>query len=507
MTDLTDHELAVIEMGCAWIDDNADALVDLLDDLVARPSLPGDEGVHDDEGTTVGRLWSFLDDGSDALELDAQPISVEDDYREEPRENVYAVLPGDGDDGFVATSHTDVVPPGPDEDWPGSDPWTMREGVVRRTDDCTVEVAVGDRVEERTIRDRMDRVWRLRGDGEVAALFGRGVYDNKAAIVCLVGSALGLDAALAGTGAALGGDVVHGHLVDEEYYQVGAKNMVGWAGGGNWLGDRYDAYDGWTAAVLEGSYGFVPVVGHRGLVWVTLRVEGESAHASTPELGHNAVLGAAKALAKTDTDAYRDAVAAPFVDDALLGELTVAPGTTIVGGGIERVDPETGSVERGGLNTIPDWCEATFDVRIPRWEGFPGSVDAVEDRLCETVAERASAAAPDVKFSASIGEHDFFPPVALADDREAAADHPLVRTASWAAADTVGYDPGLDVAPGVTDAAFVYHGTHIPTLVEYGPAGALSHEPLEYVERDHVIAGAKAMLKLAVAEVGVTQRS
>lgn len=507
MANLTGRELAVVETGCAWIDDNADTLIDLLNDLVARSSLPGNEGVHNDEGTTVGRLWSFLNNGADALKLDAQPISDEGDYREKIRENVYVVLPGEGNGGFIATSHTDVVPPGDDENWPESDPWTMREGVVRRTDDCTVEITVGDCVEERTIRDRMDRVWKLRGEEEVAALFGRGVYDNKAAIVCLVGSALGLDAALARTDAVLGGDVVHGHLVDEEYYQVGAKNMVGWNRGEDWLGDRYDAYDGWTAAILEGSYGFVPVVGHRGLVWVTLQAKGESAHASTPELGHNAVLGAAKALASTDTDEYRDAVAAPFVDDALLGDLTVAPGTTIVGGGVERVDSETGMVKRGGLNTIPDWCEVTFDVRIPRWEGFPESVNAIEDHLCKTVAERASAAALDIDFSASIGEHEFFPPVALADNRKAAADHPLVQTASWAAADTVGYDPGLDVAPGVTDAAFVYHGTHIPTLVEYGPAGALSHESLEYVERDHVIAGAKAMLKLAVAEVGVIQRS
>ena len=506
MTDLTDRERALVAAGCDWVDANADALVDLLGDLVARPSLPGDEGVRDDEGTTVGRLWSFLDARADALELDAQRIPDAGDYREEERENVYAVLPGESDGGFVATSHTDVVPPGPDEDWPGYDPWTMREGVVRRVDDCTVEVAVGDRTEERTVRDRMDRVWRRRGADEVSALFGRGVYDNKASVVCLVGSALALDAALAETGATLAGDVVHGHLVDEEYYQVGAKNMVGWGDGGDWLGDRYDGYDGWTAVVLEGSYGFVPVVGHRGLVWVTLRADGESTHASTPELGRNAVLGAAKALAATDDDDYDDAVGEPFVDDAMLGDLTVAPGTTIVGGGVERVDPETGRVERGGVNTVPDWCETTFDVRIPRWEGFPDGVDAVEDHLRETVAARASAAAPDVEFSATVGAHEFFPPVALADDRDTAADHPLVRTASWAARDTVGYDPGLEVAPGVTDAAFVYHGTHIPTLVEYGPAGALSHEPLEYVERDHVLAGAKALLKLAVAEVGVVPR-
>lgn len=507
MTELNDHEQSIVEAGCAWIDDNADTLIDLLADLVARPSPPGNEGLHNDEQSTVGRLWAFLDDNATGLELDAQSIPAEGDYREEERENVYVILPGAGDDGFVATSHTDVVPPGPDDDWPRSDPWTMRDGIVRRTDDCTVEVAVGDRVEERAIRDRMDRIWRLRDDEEVAALFGRGVYDNKASIICLVGSALGLDAALAGTEAVLAGDVVHGHLVDEEHYQVGAKNMVGWGNGEDWLGGRYESYDGWTAAVLEGSYGFVPVVGHRGLVWATLRAEGESAHASTPDLGRNAVLGTAKALAATDTDEYRDAIAAPFADDALLGDLTVAPGTTIVGGGIEHVDHETEAVERGSVNTISDWCEATFDIRIPRWESFPSEIDTVKHRLCETIREHAIAVSPDIEFSASIGEHEFFPPVALADDRESAADHPLVRTASWAAVDTVGYDPGLDIAPGVTDAAFVYHGTHIPTLVEYGPAGALSHEPLEFVERDHVTAGAKAMLKLAVAEVGVSQRS
>ena len=507
MTELTDSERAVVEAGCAWIDDHSEALFDLLGELVARPSLSGNEGVHDNEQSTVGTLWTFLDDNADRLELDAQSISPRGDNREQKRENVYTVLPGTGDGGFVATSHTDVVPPGPNNDWPDSDPWAMSEGVVRRIGDCTVEVSVGDRVEERIIRDRMDRIWRLRGDDEVTALFGRGVYDNKASIVCLVGSALGLDAALARSEVALAGDVVHGHLVDEEYYQVGSKNMVGWGNGEDWLGDRYESYEGWTAAILEGSYGFVPVVGHRGLVWVTLRAEGESAHASTPDLGRNAVLGTAKALAGTDTDEYRDAIATQFVEDALLGELTVAPGTTIVGGGVECVNHDTETVERGGVNTVPDWCEATFDIRIPRWKGFPDEVDAVKNRLCETIKEGATRASSGIEFSASIGEHEFFPPVALANDHESAAEHPLVRTASWVAADTVGYDPGLDIAPGVTDAAFVYHGTHIPTLVEYGPAGALSHETLEFVERDQVISGAKAMLKLAVAEVGIAQRS
>ena len=266
MPELTDAKRAIVETGCAWIDENADALLGLLGDLVARPSLSGDEGTHDDESTTVGCIWSFLNAHSDGLELHAQPLPEAGDYRDEDRENVYAVLPGQGDGGFLATSHTDVVPPGTDDDWPGSDPWTMQEGSVKRVEAETVEVSVGDCVEQRSIRDKMDRIWQLRGVDKVDALFGRGVYDNKAAIVCLVGSLLGLDAALTDGDTALAGDVVHGHLVDEEYYQVGAKNMVGWSSGGDWLGDRYQSYDGWSAVVLEGSYGFVPVVGHRGLV-------------------------------------------------------------------------------------------------------------------------------------------------------------------------------------------------------------------------------------------------
>jgi len=36
-------------------------------------------------------------------------------------------------------------------------------------------------------------------------------------------------------------------------------------------------------------------------------------------------------------------------------------------------------------------------------------------------------------------------------------------------------------------AAVIYPELRLPTLVEYGPAGALSHEPLEFVERESVI--------------------
>lgn len=503
---LTERERAVVADGSDWIDAHADELFDLLDGLVARSALSGEEGVHADSDSPTGYLWEFLNERADAVEVEAQPIR--DDCVDAPRENVYATLGpseagrGDAEGGLVCTSHTDVVPAGDHADWPGGDPFDVTGGRVRHLGGTTVELDVGGEVHEREIREKMARVWNERAFDETDALVGRGVFDNKASSACLVGSLLALDAALSGRDLDLLGHLVHGHLVDEEVYQTGVKRMVGWNGGDDWFGDRYDP-EGFVGVVLEGSYGFVPVVGHRGLLWVELEATGESAHASTPDLGRNAVTGLSTALAAADRGAVADELADLFVADDYLGELTVAAGTTVVGGGVESVDSESRTVERSGLNSIPDWAEATFDLRVPRWKGFPDGAEGITDRVCERVESMASEAVPDVEFEARVPERNYFPPAALGDGLDDAREHPLVQTARAVTRSTFGYEPGVEIAPGVTDAAFLYHGTRMPTLVEYGPAGGLSHEVHEYVERDQVVEGAKAMLELAVRQVGV----
>ena len=191
------------------------------------------------------------------------------------------------------------------------------------------------------------------------------------------------------------------------------------------------------------------------------------------------------------------------MSDELLGELTIASGTTIVGGEINKVDHDTGEIDKGGYNTIPDWCESTFDIRFPRWDGYPEGMDELRKRVAEIIESSASEQAEDIEFESTALKGDFFPPVALIENKETAMENPLVKTAALSAKDIFGYDTGIDIAPGITDAAILYHGTHIPTLVEYGPAGALSHEPLEFVEKEQVIQGAKAMLNFAVREIGI----
>jgi acetylornithine deacetylase/succinyl-diaminopimelate desuccinylase-like protein len=284
---------------------------------------------------------------------------------------------------------------------------------------------------------------------------------------------------------------------------MGIKRMVGWNDVADWFGQQYDP-EGFSAVVLEGSYGFVPVVGHRGLVWVVLEAEGQSAHASTPELGRNAVLGLSKALTAADDPTVKNQLRDSFITEDYIGTMTVAPGTTVVGGDVEAVKSATRTVDRSGLNSIPNWAEATFDLRIPRWEGFPDGVKVITDIICERVETIASRAAPEVEFTARVPTENYFPPVALAESEIAAKSHPLVEVGKDATQSTLGYTPDVDIAPGVTDAAFLYHGTRVPTLVEYGPAGGLSHESLEFVERDQVIDGAKTMLEFTVKQIGVT---
>lgn len=507
MNQLSQAEQTLLKTGYSWIDDHSELFIQLLEQLVARPSVTGDEGTHDDPETTVGYLWNFLETHTDKANLDAQPLppEIEAEYVEKPRENVYAILEGREVGGFIAQSHTDIVPPGSAAAWPNGDPFSVSHGTARRIERTRIELDVGGRTYERTIRENLADVWDLRDAEVVDVMIGRGVYDNKACSVCLVGSLLALEAALEREQMALNKDVVHAHLVDEEKVQLGIKNMVGWRNYADWLGNRYDDFDEFSAVILEGQYGFVPVVGHRGGINVALTARGDAVHGSTPELGRNAVLGMAKALSRMDTPEFVEAVTDPFIEDELLGGFTVAPGTTIAGGGIERVDPSTGTVERSGgaEYAVSDWCQATVDCRIPRWVNFPANPEAIHDRFIALLREQIEAAAPEVEFD--INPHTFFLPIAIGEDRADASRHPLVKAAKQSTKDVCGYEPGIAVAPGATDAWVLYHGTRIPTLVEYGPAGALSHEPLEYVERQQVIDGAKTLLNMTVRQVGAEQ--
>jgi acetylornithine deacetylase/succinyl-diaminopimelate desuccinylase-like protein len=91
----------------------------------------------------------------------------------------------------------------------------------------------------------------------------------------------------------------------------------------------------------------------------------------------------------------------------------------------------------------------------------------------------------------------------MAPSFDKAAEIPMVEQVRSRAAQVLGYEPDLETAPGATDATFMIHQARIPTIVELGPAGALSHDVHEFVEVDSVIEGAKILALLAIDRLGL----
>jgi acetylornithine deacetylase/succinyl-diaminopimelate desuccinylase-like protein len=128
----------------------------------------------------------------------------------------------------------------------------------------------------------------------------------------------------------------------------------------------------------------------------------------------------------------------------------------------------------------------------------------LKDRIVAAVRSFIDRHAATPHVTHEVREIGWGPPAAMAPSFAAAADLPLVRDLRQCASRVLGYEPELETAPGATDATFMIHEAGIPTIVELGPAGGLSHDVHEYVEADSVIEGAKVLALLAIARVGVS---
>jgi acetylornithine deacetylase/succinyl-diaminopimelate desuccinylase-like protein len=310
----------------------------------------------------------------------------------------------------------------------------------------------------------------------------------------------------------LGGSVVAAYTVDEEDGATGVRRFAAapdsWLATQGFLSGPPDP-DGMLTAIagvaLDGSYGWVPVVGHRGGVQVAIRTRGRAAHAATPELGVNAVEAMSRiVVALADGQEEIAARLEGSLETSLLGQPTIAVGTTIAGGGVIAVRmAQTAHVERTGVNAIPDWCEATLDIRFPPGRNYPEDLEETKNRVVEAVRDYIDAHVDRATSAYEMREIGSSWPVAMAPTLEKAAALPLVQDEVRRASQILGYTPHLETAPGGTDATFMIHEARIPTMVELGPAGGLSHDVHEFVELDSVVDGAKILALMAIDQLGV----
>jgi acetylornithine deacetylase/succinyl-diaminopimelate desuccinylase-like protein len=475
----------------------------LLRSLIQTPSVSGDEGAYDDPASVAGLLWNSLD--RPGIERRAESVLPR-------RDNVIAVLPGERAGGvFVLDAHPDTVPPGAPAQWRDGDPYSAADGEVRYLGDDRVRLTVGDLVVERPIRRRLGRLWEARSHQSAPIIYGRGSFDNKGPVAVAWLATVALATALQRAGLRLGGTLVCGFTIDEEQNMAGVRALAG--GARSWL-DRAGLLpaaigaDGWrsgiTGVALDGSYGFVPVVGHRGIAQMLVRAHGQAAHAATPSLGVNAVVRMAAALAALgrEPDALGAELAPLFADD-VLEPVTAAVGTTIVGGGIRGVSVEDGRrvVDRAGINVVPDWCEATIDCRHPR--PADGDQSTIQERIVAAMHAYAlaltglPAAALDIQLLGG------GPPCAILGRIADGERDPLVGAILRHGAAVSGVQPWVETAPGGTDATVMINEGQIRTLVEFGPAGAFAHEPHEFVERDQIAVGAEILARTIIDMLGV----
>jgi succinyl-diaminopimelate desuccinylase len=184
----------------------------------------------------------------------------------------------------------------------------------------------------------------------------------------------------------------------------------------------------------------VPLVGHKGVLWLEIEVAGRTAHGSTPELGDNAINKAARFIRKLETFQFE---AAPH---PVLGGPTLNVGTI-----------------RGGLNinSVPDRTVIGVDIRT-----VPGMTHAA---IIEAVARCSD---------------DAIRITPLADMASVATDpaHEWIQHVFDVAATHTGQRALPQGAAYFTDAAALRSAGHPPPTVILGPGEpSQAHQTDEFV--------------------------
>jgi succinyl-diaminopimelate desuccinylase len=118
------------------------------------------------------------------------------------------------------------------------------------------------------------------------------------------------------------------------------------------------------ALVVGEPTGNLPVLGHKGALWIHGTAHGKAAHGSMPEHGINAIVMAAKAISKLE-HYFEHAAAHP-----LLGKPTINVG--MISGGSK-------------INMVPDKCEFEADIRSVPGHGHSEILAGLRQAVSEHV--------------------------------------------------------------------------------------------------------------------------
>jgi succinyl-diaminopimelate desuccinylase len=209
--------------------------------------------------------------------------------------------------------------------------------------------------------------------------------------------------------------------------------------------------------IAEPTAGHV-YTGQKGELWIEVSFHGQEAHGSTPELGINTILPAARFCTRLQDE---------------MAELQPIEGrgkTTLNIGQF-----------RGGrrVNIVPDRSTVQLDIRTVRLDDRNGALDRI-DRIGHEEAK-----ASGTTFECRVAS--YHPPIV------SAPVSPHGRRLIRAVADTSGREPPIGISPYSTDAVSIVPRLDLPVLI-YGPGDiARAHQPNEFIEIDELVAAYEAL--------------
>ncbi|WP_166462690.1 M20 family metallopeptidase [Amycolatopsis acidicola] len=274
-------------------------------------------------------------------------------------------------------------------------------------------------------------------DGHV---YGHGIMDMKAALVCQLVAA----EAVRSSG-------------------VPVSGRLGFAGVSDHMGDQlgsiryFDSYSADLCVLGELSDNEI-YLGHRGRYYFDITAQGLSAHTCHKPLAVNANMLAAKAIIELDASRLTPELE-PWVRDLFGEETYMAPGRVY------------GGLPPGGPSMIPDECVIRLDCR-PQPGVSVETVRAELDRCLDNVAR------VDPRFRARIE---------LADVKSGYVADPettVVQTMVEAVREVRGTEPPLKAAGWLGDTASF--GDKIPTVI-FGPGGEPVYCPNERLSVDDIV--------------------
>ncbi|BBY87315.1 M20 family metallopeptidase [Mycolicibacterium tokaiense] len=287
------------------------------------------------------------------------------------------------------------------------------------------------------------------------SIYGQGIMDMKAALVCQV---IAMEA-LRASKIPLNGRLAFAGVADHMGDQLGAI--------------EYFAHHPADLAVLGECSGSQIYLGHRGRYYFDITVRGLSAHTCHKPAAINANLLAAHAIIELDASKLEPQLE-EWVLDLFGPETFMAPGRVY------------GGLPPGGPSMIPDECVIRVDCR-------PQPGVTIEEVRAEIDRCLAAAAMRDPRFKADVELVD------VKDGYLVSRDDEVATTMIRALASVRGHQSPVSVGNWLGDTSSVGH--KVPTII-FGPGAESAYAANEHLTVDEIVEATRAYAVFAALSLG-----